>query len=127
MYFTNDRIYLRKGTVEALKNPSYIRLSINRGNKLLIITPCEKNKDSFRMHYEKYYFYNEESRSYEYSEEPHLCFIYAKKLLDFLAQIVNVERNSISLRFEGILHNGEVIIDLKHYEFVIYEKEEEYE
>jgi len=121
MYFTNDRIYLRKQTIMALRSPAYIHLSINRGNKLLIITPCEKDKDAFRVHYNEWYTYTIDGVKYK---DPLASFINAKWLLDFLARIVGVKRDSISLRFAGLLHNEEIIIDLKHYEEVIYEKED---
>ena len=114
MYFTNDRIYVRKDTIRSLKNPDYVHLYINRGNKLLFIVPCEKDKDSFRIHYEEWVAYVDEYGNKH--KDPQAFFINAKRLLDFLAKIVGVKRDSVSLRFAGILRDGQVIINLKKFE-----------
>ena len=110
MYFTSDKIYIRKNTIRALNNPDYIHLYINRVNKLLYIVPCKKDRDSFRIHYDEWIaYFDEYGKKYK---EPQAFFINARKLLDFLAIIVGVKRNSASLRFAGSLHKGHVTIDL---------------
>ena len=120
MYFTNDKIYVRKNTIKALRSPKYVHLYLNRGNKLLFIIPCEKDRDSFRIHYDEWITYLDgDGKSYK---EPQVFFINAKRLLDLLARIVGVQRDSVSLRFSGILQDGQVIINLKTYEVVQYEK-----
>lgn len=129
MYFTSDKIYIRKNTIKALDNPDYIHLYINRGNKLLYIVPCKKDKDSFRIHYDEWsVFVGEDGEKYKDYKDPQAFFINARKLLDFLAIVVGVKRNSASLRFAGSLHKDKytdkehVIIDLTTYEVVENEK-----
>lgn len=120
MYFTSDQIYVRKDTITALRNPEYVHLYLNRGNKLLFIVPCEKDRDSFRIYYDEWVECVDDDGKVH--KEPQLFFINARRLLDLLAKVVGVKRDSVSLRFAGILHDGHVIINLKKYEVVQGEK-----
>lgn len=51
LYFRNNRIHIRKGTIEVLNHPAYVHLFINEGKKQMFIQSCEKNKDAFRVYY----------------------------------------------------------------------------
>ena len=51
LYFRNDRIHIRKRTVEVLNHPAYVQLFINEGKKQLFIQSSTKNKDAFRVYY----------------------------------------------------------------------------
>lgn len=51
LYFRNNRIHIRKGTIELLNHPAYVHLFINEGKKQMFIQSCEKNKDAFRVYY----------------------------------------------------------------------------
>ena len=51
LYFRNNRIHIRKETIEVLNHPAYVHLFINEGKKQMFIQSCEKNKDAFRVYY----------------------------------------------------------------------------
>ena len=114
LYFHSDRLRLRYQTILDLQYPQYIHLRINRSKKQMFIQRCEKDMDAFRVIYRK--------RNSEKS-----CHINDRKLLQFLAQVIEVPEDSPSLRFHGrLLPDGETIyIDLSRYEVLLNDTEGE--
>ena len=194
LYFRNDRIHIRKRTIEVLNHPAYIQLFINEEKKQLFIQSSTKNKDAFRVYYKpeskkksstetvntapldnqtgsqescekictdnlihgdnsstiKYNNVSENStanaaekdmnkqnirvmqgRLEENTDDeeratvirPERFYINAKSLLDYLAKVIGVSRQSDSLRYVGeLLPDGKTVyIDLTHYEIIPYE------
>lgn len=197
LYFRNDRINIRKRTIEVLNHPAYVHLFINEGKKQLFIQSSTKNKDAFRVYYkpgskkktsketgnaeltdnrsgsqescekicadnlihgdnsstinEKTVTTNHASVSAEkvMNEQdlldvpekptqentdfadaaaetvirPERFYVNAKSLLDYLAKVIGVSRQSDSLRYVGeLLPDGKTVyIDLTHYEIIPYE------
>ena len=114
MYFRDNRIHVRKGTIAALGNPHYVHLHVNEKKKRLFIEACEKDKDSFRIYYKKDDGTDEEN--------PVRCYINAKRVLDYLSRLIGVDRYSESLRFNGELIDEEnvLFIDLTKFEVIPY-------
>ena len=114
MYFRFDRINIRKGTLIALGRPHYVHLRVNEKKKLLFIIPCEKDRDAFRIYYKD----SDEAGK----ESPLRCYINAKKVMDYLAKVVGVDRYSESLRFSGevVERENRIYIDLTKYDVIPY-------
>lgn len=194
LYFRNDRIHIRKRTVEVLNHPAYVQLFINEGKKQLFIQSSTKNKDAFRVYYKPEskkkasketgntvptdnqagsqesqgkicadnLIYEDNSSTIKYknisanpttnafekdmngqyvraltqrAEEnpddeemetvirPERFYVNAKSLLDYLAKVIGVSRQSDSLRYVGeLLPDGETVyIDLTRYEVIPHE------
>lgn len=114
MYFRDNRIHVRKGTIAELGNPRYVHLHVNEKKKQLFIQPCEKDKDSFRIYYKADEGSNEEN--------PMRCYLNAKRILDYLSRLIGVDRYSESLRFDGELmeEDNVLFIDLTSYKVIPY-------
>lgn len=197
LYFRNDRINIRKRTIEVLNHPAYVHLFINEGKKQLFIQSSTKNKDAFRVYYKPeskkkasketgnteltdYRAVSQESqekicpdnlihednsstinhnsisanptansaqndlnrqdllelpekRAQENTDDaeaatetvirPERFYVNAKSLLDYLAKVIGVSRQSDSLRYVGeLLPDGKTVyIDLEQYEVIPYE------
>ena len=113
--------------MEQLGCPDYIHLLINEEKKQLFIEKCEKDLDSFHIVYHM--------RPQESGEGQNVravmttsCYINAKRLLRYMAGIINVPVDSPSLRFEGqIMPDGRIFIDLSKYTVIPYKKDRKYE
>lgn len=142
LYFRHDCINIRKGTIEVLDWPDYVYLYVNRSKKQLFIQSSTRNKDAFRV----YYKLGEQEKREEKSEEKiekiekaeeqekkieeqkakkeklERFYVNAKPLLDDLAKVVGVGRQSESLRYSGeLLPDGKTVyIDLNNYEVIPY-------
>lgn len=197
LYFRNDRINIRKRTIEVLNHPAYVHLFINEGKKQLFIQSSTKNKDAFRVYYKpgskkktsketgKTELTDNRSGCQESCEKicadnlihgdnsstikhnnisanpitnsaekvmneqdlldvpekptqentdvaeasmetvirPERFYVNAKSLLDYLAKVIGVSRQSDSLRYVGeLLPDGKTVyIDLTRYEVIPYE------
>ena len=88
---------------------------MNEEQKQLFIARCEKDEDSFRVYYKK----SDESEE----TSPLVCYINAKRILDYFARVVGVRRNSDSLRFKGeVYEEGRIVfIDLSNYEVITHD------
>ena len=123
LYFRQDKIRIRIGTMEQLGCPDHIHLRINEEKKQLFIEKCEKDLDSFHIVYQV--------RPQESGEGQNVravmttsCYINAKRLLRYMAGIINVPVDSPSLRFEGqLMPDGRIFIDLSKYTVIPYEKD----
>ena len=106
LYFRRDRIRFRNRTISELGNPKYVHLFIDSKEKLLYIQSCDRDKDAFKL------FYRQEKRDEEF-------YIYAKILMQYLASVVGVAPDSVSLRFGGVMLDEQtVMIALDEYEEV---------
>lgn len=196
LYFRNDRIHIRKRTIEVLNHPAYVQLFINEGKKQLFIQSSTKNKDAFRVYYKPEVkkklstktvntapldnqtgsqescekicadnlIHGDNSSTIKYNNvsenptanaaekdmngqnnrvmqrqleentdvveaametviRPERFYVNAKSLLDYLAKVIGVSRQSDSLRYIGeLLPDGKTVyIDLTHYEIIPYE------
>lgn len=110
-YFGQDRIRIRYQTIEDLNYPEYIHIRINEGKKHLFIVKSERDMDAFRIKYRQ----TQEGKKVN---DPS-CYINARNFLEYLAGVIGVPADSPSLHFKGqTLPNGEVFIDLNHYEVI---------
>ena len=106
LYFRKDCIRFRNRTISELGNPKYVHLFIDSREKLLYIQSCDRDKDAFKL------FYRQEKRDEEF-------YIYAKILMQYLASVIGVARDSVSLRFGGVMLDEQtVMIALDEYEEV---------
>lgn len=148
LYFRHDCINIRKGTIEVLDWPDYVYLYVNRNKKQLFIQSSTRNKDAFRVYYKLGEQEKREEKSEEKKEEQEeknekleeqgkkieekkekakkekleRFYVNAKPLLDDLAKVVGVGRQSESLRYSGeLLPDGKTVyIDLNNYEVIPY-------
>ena len=129
-YFRDDKVRMRIGTMEQLGCPDYIHLLINEEKKQLFIEKCGKDLDSFHIVY-----HMRPQESVEGSEPQNMravmnksCYINSKRLMRYLAGVINVPVDSPSLRFEGqIMPDGRIFIDLSKYTVIPYKKDRKYE
>lgn len=142
LYFRHDCINIRKGTIEVLDWPDYVYLYVNRSKKQLFIQSSTRNKDAFRVYYklgeqekreeklveqgkkieEKIEKAEEQEKKTEKRDKLERFYVNAKPLLDYLAKVVGVGRQSESLRYSGeLLPDGKTVyIDLNNYEVIPY-------
>lgn len=123
LYFRQDKIRIRIGTMEQLGCPDYIHLRINEEKKQLFIEKCEKDLDSFHIVYHMRPQESDEGQNVR-AVMTTSCYINAKRLLRYLAGIINVSVDSPSLRFAGqLMSDGRIFIDLSKYTVIPYEKD----
>lgn len=104
IYFRANRIRFRNKLIQELGNPTYIHLFIDGKDKIMYVQTCDRDKDAFKM------YYREDSNSENF-------YINAKVLMQYLAKVIGVPKDSVSLRFEGILLDEHTImIALDEYE-----------
>ena len=113
MYFRDNRINVRKETMRVLGNPRYLKLKVNEQQKVLFLLASERDKDAIRIIINKTQDDDDGQQHY---------YVNAKKLVEYLARLIGVERYSESLRFRGIYMEEEnaVCIDLNNYEVIPY-------
>lgn len=119
MYFWDNRISIWKKTLLKLGNPQYIHLRINQSKKHLFIQRCEeRDNDAFPI-----------KCSDDLDEMEH-CYINAKNLMQYLANLIDVPYPSNSLRFDGRIMEDEItlFVDLNSYQEIPYgEKQQKHE
>ena len=114
IYFYDERIRFRKGTVDEIGNPTYIHLYINEKKKQMFIQACEeRDNDAFEITTEK--------NGGEWRLQ-----IIAKAFVKYLATLIGVPFPSDSLYFPSIPMGDDktILIDLKDYQVIPYEMRE---
>lgn len=106
LYFQKNCIRFRNGAISELGNPEYIHLFIDSRDKIMYIQSCNKDKNAFKLYYRE-----------DKGEEK--FYLYAKILMQYLATVIGVAPDSVSLRFSGVMLDEQtVMIALDEYEEV---------
>lgn len=127
-YFTQDKIRLRFKTLVDLNYPEYIHFLVNEKKKHMFIEKCERDMNSIRIVYKKGCGakINLETGATTGTSKiirEQSVYVHEKRILDYLAKVIGVPRNSPSLRFTGQLQDdGRVFIDLNEYSVITYKK-----
>lgn len=113
IYFFDDRIRFSEDTMNALKDPKYIHLLINRKEKHLYIRPSEKrDNDTFKV------VRHEDRGGMTYR-------IYSKGFVKYLAYLIGVPYPFNSVWYDIIMQEeGQTaFVDLKDYHITPYREE----
>lgn len=104
LYFRKNCIRFRNGAISELGNPKFIHLFIDSRDKIMYIRFCNKDKNAFKLYYRE-------------GKGEEKFYLYAKILMQYLATVIGVAPDSVSLRFSGVMLDEQtVMIALDEYE-----------
>lgn len=106
LYFKANRIRFRNQLIMDLGSPDFVHLFIDTKKRFVYVQACQEDRDAFKLYYIK-------------GPGDQNFYIRAKKLLTFLAKMIDVEADSFSYRFSGdIVDSKTARISLNDYEVI---------